>query len=560
MGNRPGGGYRRGTNPRTATVQRPRPDMTYEAPLRVPPGTNPGVGAPVRDPSTGEFPVYTATRRDPAAYSAGSAYNQNYAENPPRAKKKKKKKHQGSGSGNGSSGSSGSSGSNSGGNSGSNGGGSSRGSRGRGRGRGGSGGGSGGSSSSGTSSSSNSSSSTSSTSSTSTTPSTAEQRKLAEEGVSLELNPRINEIIRQRNLLSKTNSDQLNQSTELGRRYSSDLQYLYSNLDKFLAERNASVGTNFDTASSAIDQKYANLLKSLQESSGAVAGADAADAARLGLAPTGETGSQQDAEFLQGLAGTNRANAAAMLASQKANSTSVGELLRGAEQSRGTKENADFQNVLARERAQSLRDYNMRDFDLRQQQVDIEAQRGAMIRQAMALQEQQAYDRAAEQQQQQLMNQLALGKFNLSVDAQRSNQAYQKAQLAQNWAKIRLASQEAQARIADMNRRARENNNPQNVLHLNKATKFLQKAVTTLVPSEIENRGIPADPAQSPQVAMAAWNAAYTAGEVDFNDGKQRAQVINTMRQYLANNYPEYNITSMMSALTRAYDIYIGNN
>lgn len=376
-----------------------------------------------------------------------------------------------------------------------------------------------------------SSSSSTSTSKSSKTP-TNPYLKQAQDAVAAELNPKIKAIKDAQAAYDKSSTEAQDKNQARTKQTTHDIKYLYDNLDTKLQSQQAETQGAYANAASAVDNNYKSLIDKLKNATSQNVDKVNAEAQRLGLTAPAESQTSVDGNFTQQLAETNRQNAALMIAAQGQNNKSTGDFLRQAEQGLSVQTSADFTKAQNNALNQLVSDKTTQDSKFFTDISNLEQQRSTMEQQYLQQLEQQAYNRAQEAQQQAFMNQLALSKFNLSQDTFSANQAYRQAQLALEQQRIQLAAQKASG-----------GGNTPTVMQYNAANSLIDKAAST------------------PDVKSAmhyAFDTAMQSGEYDFNNKADREKAINGMRAALIYKAPQFNTSSVMTALIQAYDTYLG--
>lgn len=375
------------------------------------------------------------------------------------------------------------------------------------------------------------SSSSSSTNTTTTKAATNPYLKQAQDAVAAELNPKIKAIKDAQAAYDKSANEAQDKNQSRTKQTTHDLSYLYSNLDTKLQSQQAETQGAYANAATAVDNNYKALLDKLKNATTQNTDKINAEAQRLGLTTPVESQTAADGGFTQQLAETNRQNAALMVSAQGQNNKSTGDFLRQAEQGLGVQTSADFTKAQNNALNQLVSDQHSQDTKYQTDITNLETQRSTMEQQYLQQLEQQAYNRAQEAQQTVFMNQLALRRFNLSQDTFNANQAYREQQLALEAQRIQLAAQKASGSSSPAN------------LNYSGANTLIDKAGST------------------PEIDSAmhhAFDTAMQSGEYDFNNPADREKGINGMRAALIARYPQYNTSSVMSALIQAYDTYLG--
>jgi hypothetical protein len=316
-----------------------------------------------------------------------------------------------------------------------------------------------------------------------------------------------------------------------GAQVSHDIQFLYGELDKKLKEQQASTAAAYGSTASQVDSNYAKLLSTLTSNTTQSVDKVNAEAARLGLTPPVESQAGADGNFANMLAQTNRQNAALMLQAQGTNDFNTSGFIQGAEQGLGVTKTADFKTANNNALNDQIKAQLAQDTEYGNQLTNLEMQRSTMERQYLQQLEQQAYDRQQEAAQQQFMNSMAVNKFNLSSDKFNADQAYRQATLDLQRLKIINAGQKAAS-------------SSKPALNPGGATDYISQTIS--------------DPNTELGLKQ-AFNFARYNGAFDFNDKKNRNEVIEAMRQWLQQNRPELvQSNEFLGYLSNAYDIYTG--
>lgn len=186
--------------------------------------------------------------------------------------------------------------------------------------------------------------------------------------VNLTLNPQIAAV-----------QQQIAARNALGSQQSQDSTQNYSRLQDFINAATQQGQNAYRQAADVQGQDYQSLINGIGQNYANGKQAVNAEQSRLGLTGINNSAFDRDAQFLQGLASTNKQAAANTLAGQQANYTGSQNLLGSAEQSGG----AAAQTKLAATLAAALG-------GLQQQQSSLEGSRGGLEQQALAQLQQQA--------------------------------------------------------------------------------------------------------------------------------------------------------------------------
>lgn len=356
-------------------------------------------------------------------------------------------------------------------------------------------------------------------------------KSAAKQAVSAELDPKKKAIQDQQKAFDLAQKQAQDEARARGTQVSHDIQFLYDQLDKKLAEQQAGTAAAYGSTASAVDSNYAKLLSDLTSNTNQSVDKVNAEAQRLGLTPPVESQAGADGNFASMLAQTNRQNAALMLQAQGQNASTTGQFMRDAEQGLGATKTADFKTANNNSINDMIKAQLAQDTEYGNQLTNLEMQRSTMERQYLQQLEQQAYDRQQEAAQQQFMNSMAVNKFNLSADKFNADQAYRQATLDLERLKIINAGQKASS-----------GSNP--ALNPGGATDYISQTIK--------------DP-YTEQGLMQAFNFARYNGEFNFNDKKNRNKAIEAMRQWLQTNRPELiQSNEFLGYLSNAYDLYTG--
>lgn len=198
-------------------------------------------------------------------------------------------------------------------------------------------------------------------------PTLADLTSQAANQVNTTLNPQIDAV-----------KQQIAARNTLGQQQSADSTKNYGDLAAYIQAATQQGQNAYGQAANAQGQDYDSLIQGIGQNYANGKQAVNAEQSRLGLTGINNSAFDRDAQFLQGLAATNKQAAANTLAGQQANYTGSQNLLGSAEQSGG----AAAQTKLASTLAAALGGLN-------QQESSLEGSRGGLQQQALAALQQQ---------------------------------------------------------------------------------------------------------------------------------------------------------------------------
>jgi hypothetical protein len=155
--------------------------------------------------------------------------------------------------------------------------------------------------------------------------------------------------------------------------------------------------------------------------------------------------SQEDDQFLKGLAESNRANAATLLQAQKSSYDSAANDTIAAENVNFANQQATVANTYAQAESELLKERNKTLAQINSNKQAVEAQRGFLTQQRIDSLYSEALSTAERRAQQDWTNQMAANNFNLNVTKFNYDTQYRQAQLARDKARLELDQAKATA-------------------------------------------------------------------------------------------------------------------
>ena len=280
-------------------------------------------------------------------------------------------------------------------------------------------------------------------------PSRSSFRKQAAETVAFQLNPQLNALTAQAN---QTNQDWAFGDTQLRTKAAqakSDLNYLLAALNTKLGSLKQSTDVSMTEGMSAVDKNYSDLLQRMSAINSSTNNATAEEINRMGLTTNQDVQatqrSQEDDQFLKGLAENNRANAATLLQAQKSSYDSAANDTIAAENVNFANQQATVSNTYAQAESELLKERNKTLAQINSNKQAVEAQRGFLTQQRIDSLYSEAISTAERRAQQDWTNQMAANNFNLNVTKFNYDTQYRQAQLARDKARLELDQAKATA-------------------------------------------------------------------------------------------------------------------
>jgi len=303
---------------------------------------------------------------------------------------------------------------------------------------------------------------------TSTTPTTPTNDKTdlakANRSVDLQLNPTLNEYLRQIDAAKSGLTSETNQINTASGRTQSDLGAIYERLGNYLNGVNGMANQNMTDSNNSVKSMYDNLIANQQSMGQATQGAAGSELQRMGL--TGATSMnplQNDASLLTGLAQTNQANASATGQQAQSNAQMLQALLGGGVQTEGASQKSTALRAAQDAIAQAQRAGNQNISQLQGQYGETQSKRGSMLQEMLDTIAQTRYEQTMEQNQQGFENSILQGKLGLQ-QAELTNQSnYQQGQLKETAKERRARMRIERQKLADKTAE-RANQNEQNAL------------------------------------------------------------------------------------------------
>lgn len=415
----------------------------------------------------------------------------------------------------------------------------------------------------------------------------ADMRAKAKFNVGLSLDPQITEITRFLQDLGMKYDDSRDDTDRRNTIAQNDLGEIYNRLATYLGERNAQTAGNFATAGAQTDSTFANLQGQNTAQADAGRGNIQSELQRLSIgsgtgAPT-TARFEEDANWLQGLAGANRAQAATTIGQNSATAQTLNNQLAANSQTSGSVERGrlNTENVDA---LNSLREgFNTSNTAGMLKKSDLEASRGGLEQQMFDQLESQTYERQQEQAQQDFMNQMAGNEFGLKADQFNADNQFRYDQLGLD------AQTAASKNQNEIDRLQHDVNNATSLNQRAAAQMRLDQAELARKQNEpakpVKNGGRAAGIGGASQYAVEAGkgNVGLTTAingiirHIDGNttpfnpnhigpigggynqqDPKQYNQILKYAYTYLNNDYPAYNNATTKQMVADAVKIYLG--
>ena len=299
----------------------------------------------------------------------------------------------------------------------------------------------------------------------------------ANRSVDLQLNPQINEYIRQIDAARTGLTDETNQINTASGRTQSDLSAIYERLGKYLEGVNTNANTDMTNSNNSVKAMYDTLIANQQGMGQATQGAAGSELARMGLTgATSTQGLQNDASLLTGLAQTNQANAGAAGQQAQTNAGMLQALLGGGVQTEGASQKSTALRAAQDAILQAQRAGNQTITGLQSHRGEVASKRGSMLQEMLDTIAQTRYEQQMEQNQQGFENSILQGKLGLQQAELTNTANYQQGQLKETAKERRARVRLEKAKLADK-ATDRANQNEQNAL--DRLTKLKTSAAST---------------------------------------------------------------------------------